>query len=228
MASWSLLSSDDLPVCRLTIVKSSREFTGWRWPRFSGLPLLAFDLDREHSRAEMIMLTMQFNHARRVMSREEVALLGSEFMEETGCTAAQASERLHVSAATMSRALGDRRIPAELKPQTDQLPPSTRSLIAAVPPALMGRAVDFALTAGAEGKRPTRDAVALFIRQLKRDGKQPGKPKPIPLRINGRLVTLSIVKGDNAASVAEDLKAIATRLGKHAEVLPDGWPFLFQ
>ena len=54
-----------------------------------GLPLLAFDLDREHSRAEMIMLTMQFNHARRVMSREEVALLGSEFMEETGCTAAQ-------------------------------------------------------------------------------------------------------------------------------------------
>ena len=92
----------------------------------------------------------------------------------------------------------------------------------------MGRAVDFALTAGAEGKRPTRDAVALFIRQLKRDGKNWGKPKPIPLRINGRLVTLSIVKGDNAASVAEDLKAIATRLGKHAEVLPDGWPFLFQ
>ncbi len=33
---------------------------------------------------------------------------------------------------------------------------------------------------------------------------------------------------DCANSVAEDLKSIVAKLGKHADVKPDGWPFLFQ
>ena len=139
-------------------------------------------------------------------------------MELTGCSQADASTHLNVSPATLSRAFGDRRIPAELKAKADQLPQSSRSLIAAVPAELMGRAIDFALTPGADGKRPTRDAVALHIRQLKREGKPSGsKPKAIPLRFNGRLVTVRVAKNDNATSVSEDLKALATKLGKLTE-----------
>ena len=159
----------------------------------------------------------------------ELAERAGRYMELTGCSQADASTHLNVSPPTLSRAFGDRRIPAELKAKADQLGQSVRSLIAAVPPALMGRAVDFALTAGADGKRPTRDAVALHIRQLKKEGQGKGsKPKPVSLRLGGRVVTLSIAKGDSASSVAEDLKTIVAKLGKHAEVPPDGWPFLFQ
>jgi phage tail sheath gpL-like len=63
--------------------------------------------------------------------------------------------------------------------------------------------------------------------------KKTGRPKvrkarAITLRLNGRVVTLAVGDRDSAATVAEDLKAIVARLGKHADVPLDGWPFLFQ
>jgi ParB-like nuclease domain len=197
--------------------------------RTLGRPFWAFDLGRFVPEAERIQLTFQHNHSRRRMPAGEVAGGAIRWMELTGCNQAEASARLNISPATLSRVLGDRRIPPELRPKADLLAQSIRSLISAVPSDLMGKAFDFALAAGPDDKRPTRDAVALYIRQLKKNGQGEGrKPKPVSLRVGGRLVTLSLTKGDSATTVAEDLKAIVARLGKHAEVPPDGWPFLFQ
>jgi ParB-like chromosome segregation protein Spo0J len=153
-------SSPDLPPdMRLCLEGNTRLAVA----RLLNQPFWAFDFEREVPAAERIKLSVQFNHSRRVMSREEIADLAARFMELTGCTAAEAAKHLHVSAPTISRAFGDARILPALKPKAEQLGQSIRSLIAASPPALMGQAVDFALTPAADGKRPTRDAVSLFI-----------------------------------------------------------------
>lgn len=197
--------------------------------RILGKPFWAFDLGRFAPEEERIVLSFQHNQSRRVMSREEIADRAARYMEITRCTAGEAARHLNISQAMLSRAFGDQRIPSELRPRTDLLGGSIRSLVAAVPLELMPQAVGYAETSGPDGKRPTRDQVSEFIQRLKRNGKSAGrKPKMIPLRSNGRVVTLAVADGDSAASVAEDLKAIVAKLGKHSEVPPDGWPFLFQ
>jgi ParB-like chromosome segregation protein Spo0J len=197
--------------------------------RLLGNPFWAFDLQKFVPEEERIRLTFQHNHSRRVMSRDETAEKASRFIELTGCTNAEAARLLNVSPPTLSRAFGERRIPPELKPLADQLGLAVRSLIAALPPLLMRQALDFALAAGPDGKRPTRDAVAGFSRQLKKTGRPKArKSKAITLRVSGRAVTLAVGERDTASTVAEDLKAIVAKLGRHAEVPPDGWPFLFQ
>ena len=65
----------------------------------------------------------------------------------------------------------------------------------------MAQAVEFAETPRPDGKKPTRDQVALFIQQLKKNGKPKGrKPKDVTLRINGRAVTLAVGETDSAGS----------------------------
>ena len=41
-------------------------------------------------------------------------------------------------------------------------------------------------------------------------------------------VTLAVSERDTVADVTKDLNALIARLAKHADVPPDGWPFLFQ
>jgi hypothetical protein len=217
--------SPDLPEHKRLIIEGNGRVVVCRKLKRS---FWAFDLGRFVPEAERIQLTCQHNHSRRVMSFGELAERASRYIELTGCTQAEASLQLNISPATLSRAFGDSRILAELRPKADQLPQSIRSLIAAVPQALMGQAIDFA--SGADGTRPTRDAVALFISKLKKEGQGQGrKARAITLRVNGRMVTVKVAEGDAAASVAKDLQAIVTRLGSKelANVSPDGWPFLF-
>jgi hypothetical protein len=193
--------------------------------RMLGRRFWAFDLGRHVPEEERIRLMFQHHGTRRRWSREEIAERAARYIELTGCTAAEAARHLNVSAATLSRAFGERRIPPELKPRTDGLLLSIRPLIAAAPQAYMAQAVEFAETPGR-----TRDQVAAFIQQLKkRKSLAKGrKAKTVALRLGGRVVTLTVGDRDSAASVAEDLKAIVARLGKHADVPPDGWHFLFQ
>lgn len=194
-----------------------------------GIRFWAFDLGRDVPEAERIRLTFQHNHSRRVMGRDEIAERAARFMELTGCPAFEAARMLGISGPTLSRAFGEKRIPPELKPRCDRLNLSIRSLIAAAPASAMERGVDFAETPGPDGRPKTRDQVAAYIRQLKRAGKSGGrKPKPVTLRMGGRAVTLTVAEDDTAASVAEELKAIASRLGKLDAVRPEGWPFHFQ
>jgi hypothetical protein len=198
--------------------------------RRMGRPFWAFDLGRDVPEAERIRLMFQHHQCRRAWSREEIAERAARYIELTNCPAAEAARLLGVSGPTLSRAFGERRILPELRERADRLGLSMRSLIAAVPPACMARALDFAETTDASGKKPTRDQVAAFIQQLKKRKSQAKsrKAKSVALRMGGRVVTLTVGDGDSAASVAEDLKAIVARLGKHADVPPDGWHFLFQ
>jgi hypothetical protein len=175
------------------------------------------------------MLSFQHNHSRRVMSREEIAERAARYMEITQCTAGEAAQHLNISQAMLSRAFGDQRIPPELRPRTDVLGGSIRSLVAAVPLQLMPQAVAYAETSGPDGKKPSRDQVSAFIQRLKKNGKPAGsKPKTIPLRMNGRLVTLTVRGGDTPSGVLKDLNAIVAKLGKHPDVQIEGWPFLCQ
>jgi hypothetical protein len=197
--------------------------------RLLGLQFWAFDLLRFAHEPERIELMFHHHQSRRVMSREEVAERAARYIELTGCTAAEAAKLLNMSGPTLSRAFGERRIPPELRARAELLGLTIRSLIAAAPQACMAQALEFAETSAPDGRKPTRDQVSLFIHQLKKNGK-PKKPKTksVPLRMNGRVVTVTVNDRDSAASVAEDLKAIVARLGKHADVAPDGWHFLFQ
>jgi hypothetical protein len=188
----------------------------------------AFDLGRPVDEQELIELVFQHNLSRRVMTREEIAARAARYIEITGAPAAQAAKILKISEATLSRAFGDRRIPEHLKPKAELLGLTIRSLVAAVAPELMARVIDFAITSDDSGRKPTRDQVSAFIRDVKKTSKPKGrKPKEITLRLNGRTVTLTVDDKDSANSVAEDLKAIGTKLGKLTDVKPEGWPFLF-
>ena len=198
--------------------------------RILKMPFWAFDIGRFVSEAERIELTFQHNHSRRVMSREEISERAARYIELTDCTQDTAARVLNVSPVALSRAFGDKRIPpGELRERADHLGLSIRSLVASVPVPLMDQAIGFAETPGPDGKKPTRDQVSLFIRQLRKSGlPRARKAKAVTLRLNGRSVTLAVGDKDSATSVAEDLKAIVAKLGKHSEVPPDGWPFLFQ
>jgi ParB-like chromosome segregation protein Spo0J len=198
--------------------------------RTLGRKFWAFDLGRFVDEEERIRLLFAHNGARRQMSREEIADRAARWLEITGATQAEAAKVLGVSGPTLSRAFGERRIPEWLKPRAELLGLSIRSLIAAAPVELMAQAVEFALAARDDGRHPSRDQVAGFIQQLKKSAPPRGrKARTVTLRMNGRAVTLAVdAQRDSAATVAEDLKAIVARLGKHADVPPDGWPFLFQ
>ena len=173
---------------------------------------------------ERIRLTFQHNISRRVMSREEIVQRAARFMEITNCTLAQAAKPLNLSVPMLSKLIGERRILPELRERTDRLALSVRFLISAVPPERMQKVVEFAEQPGT-----TRDQVAAFIRELKAEDKPAGRPpRQITLTLNGRKVSLSISDRDTAETVAEDLKALAGKLGKHTDVAPDGWPFLFK
>jgi hypothetical protein len=197
--------------------------------RLLGLKFWAFDLGRFAEEDERIRLTFSFNFIRRRMSIEEISEQAARYITITSCTHAEAAAHLHVSPATLSRAFGEKRIPPELKPRADRLGLSIRALVAALPVPLMAQAIGFAEAPGPDGKLPTRDQVAVYIRQLKKGGKSKARrSKSITLRMNGRAVTLAVGDKDSTSTVTEDLKAIVTKLGKNAEVPPDGWPFLFQ
>ena len=197
--------------------------------RLLGKPFLAFDLEREVPEEERIRLTFLHNHSRRVMTQAEMAEKAARYMELTACTAADAARFLHVSHPTLSRAFGERRIPTELRGRAETLAMSVRSLVAALPPALMGQAVDYAATPGPDDRLPTRQQVSLFIGRLKTAGKQKArKAKPVMLRVEGRTVTLTVTDADNAASVSKDLGVIVSKLAKLSDVSPEGWHFHFK
>jgi hypothetical protein len=212
--------SPELPEGKLLCIEGNRRLAV---ARILGLRFWAFNLGRDVPEEERIRLMFHHHSTRRRWGREEIAERAGRYIELTGCTAAEAARLLNVSGPTLSRAFGERRIPPDLKPRADQLGPSIRSLIGAVPAPQMAQAVAFAETPGPDGKKPTRDQVSLFIRRLEKPGRPKArKPKAVTLRLNGRTVTLGVGDKDSAYSVAEDLKAIVSKLGKHADVPPDG------
>ncbi len=220
--------SPDLPENKRLCLEGNRRL---QVCRLLGRTFWAFDLGRFAPEQERIELTFQHNLSRRVMTPEEIADRAARWMEITGSTAAEAAKQLNVSPPTLSRAFGEKRIPRELRARAGLIGQSIRYLIATAPRESMAEAVAFAETPGPDGKTPTRDQVALFIRQLKTGGKgNGGKPKLISLRLGGRTVSFSVADADDAASVSKDLKAIIERITskENAHMEPKGWRFLFK
>jgi ParB/RepB/Spo0J family partition protein len=217
--------SPELPAGKLLCLDGNRRLAT---ARLLGLPFWAFLLPEAVSEAERIRMSFCHNFIRRRMSIEEIAQQAARYITLTGCTQEAAAKHLNVSPPTLSRAFGDTRILPHLKERANRLGLSIRALIAAMPITLMEQALIFAEMPGADGKKPIRDQVAANNARLKKrgTGKNP-RIKTITLRLNGRAVTLTVGENDSSASVAEDLKAIVSKLGKHADVLPNGWPFLF-
>lgn len=222
---WVCPSPDLLPNKRLCF-EGNRRLTVTRQ---LGRRFWAFDLGRFVPEEERIRLMFHHHGTRRRWGREEIAERAARYIELTGCSHGEAALHLKVSHPTLSRAFGERRIPPELKPRADRLGLSIRSLVAAVPQPLMDQAIAYAETPVQDGRKPTRDQVALFVSQLKKGGKtKANRPKTVTLRLNGRTVSFAVGERDTASTVTEDLKALVTGLGKHTDVPPDGWPFLFR
>jgi ParB/RepB/Spo0J family partition protein len=129
MPGW-IAPSPDLPAGKWLCLEGNRRLAV---VRLLGLPFWAFELAAAVAEEERIRLTFSHNFIRRRMSSEEIAERAARFMELTDCTAAEAARKLNVSPPTLSRAFGEKRIPAELKPRADRLGLSIRSLVAAVP-----------------------------------------------------------------------------------------------
>ncbi|WP_076351820.1 ParB N-terminal domain-containing protein [Paludisphaera borealis] len=194
-----------------------------------GRPFWAFDLGRYVPEEEQIELTFQHNHLRRVMSLDEIVQRAARYIELTRCTAGEAAKSLGISPAKLSRAFGDKRIPAHLRERAEQLGISIRSLIAAAPIDHMTQAVEYAESLGPDGKRRTRDQVAEFIRHLKKGGRNGGKSKKVvSLPFNGRVISVTVAENDTVATVTKDVQALLARLGEHAKVRPDGWAYILQ
>jgi hypothetical protein len=218
--------SPDLPEHQRLCLEGNRRLAVCR---LLGLPFWAFDLGRFVPEEERIKLVFHHHQSRRVMSRDEIAERASRYIEITGCTAAEAAKHLNISGTALSRAFGEQRIPPELKARAEQLGPTIRTLLAATPEESMAQVLEYAETVGVNGRKPTRDQVSLFIRSLKKSGKPKSRrPRALTLRMGGREVTISVTDKDSAGAVAEDLKAMAAKLGKLTDVPPDAWPFLFQ
>jgi hypothetical protein len=221
--------SPDLPENHRLCLEGNRRLAA---ARILGMPFWAFDVGHEVSEEERIRLTFQHNHSRRVMSREEIAERAARYLEITGCSQGDAARELLVSPATISRALGEGRIPENLRERVSALGLSIRALIAAMPPALMSQAIEYAQTPDASGRKPTRDAVSQVIQHLKKgDGPKARKPRTLTQRLNSRVVTFTVTNGDSSASVVEDLKAvvkaIAGKFEKNTDVRPEHWSSLF-
>jgi hypothetical protein len=218
--------SPDLPPNKRLCIEGNRRLAV---SRMLGLRFWAFNLSRDVREEERIRLMFHHHGTRRRWGREEIAERAGRYIELTGCTAADAAKLLNVSGPTLSRAFGDRRIPPELKPKADGLGLSIRSLVAAVPLPLMDKAIAYAGTPGHDGKKPTRDQVAVFVNELKKGGRtKVNRPKTVTLRLNGRTVSFAVGERDTASTVTEDFKALVVGLSKHADVPPDGWKFLFR
>jgi ParB/RepB/Spo0J family partition protein len=222
--------SSELPDSKFLCLEGNRRLAV---AKMLGSEFWAFKLPEAVSEAERIRLLFQHHHSRRRMSREEIAERAARYIELTGCTQGEAARQLSVSEPTISRALGEGRIPENLRERASALGLSTRALVAAMPPALMPQAIEYAETSDASGRKPTRDAVSQVIQKLKKGGgPKARKPRTLTQRLNGRVVTFTVTDKDSPAGVVEDLKAtvkaIAAKFEKNTDVRPEHWSSLFE
>lgn len=179
---------------------------------------------------QRIQRRMQCNAIRRNLTQDEIAADAILYMRLTGATQEVAARDLTLSPATVSRAVNtQRRIPAELKDKADKLRPSIAWMIGTLKsPEAMARALEFAGTPGPDGKLPTREAVARYLKQINGTKERGPKPKSLRGKIDGRKVELAVVSGESTESLIKFLNGLIARLTKHKEVPAENLGFLFQ
>jgi ParB/RepB/Spo0J family partition protein len=181
-------------------------------------PMSAIVLDRAMDEVELIELEVAHNAIRRSMTLPELAAKAERHMELTGGTQRETGARLKCSDATISRALAvTRRIPAELRADAYRLGSFFVSLIAPLPtPEAMGKAIAFAGTPRADGRKPSREQVVAFVAGLK--GRKPARAKRLRLRVEGRGVEVELRPGDSAETLIKAFKAALGRLEEHRKL----------
>lgn len=180
-----------------------------------GRKVWAIVLDRLVDEAERLELEFSHNLLRRSMSASELAAKAARYMELTGATQQEAARRLKCGDATLSRAFGPRRVPAECREAAGTLSPTVLAVITPLRTAdAIKRAVEFASTPGEDGRRPTREQVTAFVTPL-RKGKPAKKPKRLKLRVQGRRFEVELRPDDTPELLVEACKVLVSTLSPH-------------
>jgi ParB/RepB/Spo0J family partition protein len=180
--------------------------------------------------AERIKLRLQHNVIRRNMTMDEIADDAARYMSLMQCTQEEAAQELTLSSATVSKALtAKRRIPVELKPMVDAVRPSIVSMIATLPTAeAMRQAFEHATTPGRNGKLATRDQMAIYLEQFKKEKHRGARVRALKGMVEGRKVELGLLPNESTDSVIKFLQSLTAKLGKYRDLPPDNLGFLFK
>ena len=186
-----------------------------------GLKMKALVFPRPLTPAELIEFKFSNNLIRRTMSAEEIGLECARYIELSGCTQGEMAARLSVSNATISRCLGRiKRIPEGCEAMARQLGPSFVAIVLPLKdPDMRRKAFEYATTPLADGRKPKRDQLAAFVKQLK--GKKPAKAartKRLRFVVGGREFLVELLSDDTAESLIEAFRAVANNLSKHRDL----------
>ncbi|WP_435019102.1 hypothetical protein TA3x_001099 [Tundrisphaera sp. TA3] len=182
--------------------------------------LVGIELDRQLSELELIDFGATHNGVRRTMTPEDWGAKAERLMELTGCTQEEAAFRLHISAASISRALTSLLLPEKHKQKGKLLANSTRALIAALRSStVQDKVMEFATTPGADGKFPTRDAVTALIKRLNAEGKVGRKARQkedVKIPKDSPIANLAIWADIDPKALAKALKDLAKVIDENA------------
>jgi ParB family chromosome partitioning protein len=171
--------------------------------------------------AELIEFKFSNNLIRRTMSKEEIGMECSRYIELTGCTQKSMAAKLAVSNATMSRAMSRmQRIPPGCEGMARQLGPSFVAIILSLKsPEQRRKAFEFATTPQTDGKKPKREQLTQFVDGLK--GRKPAKAarkKQLRFLADGREFLVESLPGDTPESLIKAFRAVANQLGNHRDL----------
>ncbi|WP_435018400.1 hypothetical protein TA3x_000373 [Tundrisphaera sp. TA3] len=182
--------------------------------------LVGIEVDDDLDEIGLIDFGATHNGVRRTMTPEDWGIKAERLMELTGCTQEDAALRLHISAASISRALTSLLLPEKHKDKGKLLANSTRAMIAAIKSStVQDRVMEFASTKGADGRLPSRDAVAALIKRLNSEGKVGRKARQkeeVKIPKDSPIASLAIWADIDPKALAKALKDLAKVIDENA------------
>lgn len=181
--------------------------------KFLGIKFKAILLERVLTLAEQVKLRLTENVIRRGMTPLEIGSDILLYIRETGCTQAQAGEKLGLSQGAVSRYLTVRNLPEDLRQLVadGKLEFSSSYAVATLPTLELKREAAKRIV---EGGLKKEQAIALVDAM---------KGRKAPKQTKKKRVTLSFDLTDSAPASAliEQLKAVIARLQKLGDVPPE-------
>lgn len=195
-----------------------------------GLPdLLAIELDKPLSKAELAVFTADLNGVRRLIHPEEWVGLAETVMSETGCSQQEAALRLRLHPTKLSRWMTMMLLPVRHGDAAKLLGPTHRYVIAIESdPAKQDALVRLAVTPGPDGKLPGVDALRAAKKAMNAKKGAGRKARTLKGKFEGREFSIKLREDDAPHLVAEYLKALAAKIAKSGQELPmEAIGFLF-
>jgi hypothetical protein len=208
------------PDGRLVCIDGNRRLAACRALRRGFLTII---LDRMVGKAEAIETRLTANFIRRNMTLKQIGQDVAEYMDATGCTQKEAGARLGFREGVVCRALSLKLLSAaeERRLLDAGLCWSGIAMIAPLTGETRSKALEFACTRGMDGEPCRKEALQLYVKQLK-SGSRPGrKRKALRLVVDGLGVELQLKKEDTVECVIERLRALAAKLARYKDLPPD-------